>query len=198
MAAIWDASRVIPRGPAAVLSALDLTNGSADPLCALTDEDWRRAFAYSDRAQLTLLLGRFDTTAFPDWVRDRLARDLSDNCRRNELIRNAYCEMAREFEKAGVEFVLLKGFAHASHYVPDLRFRVQYDIDLYCPTEQLAATRDALLRLGYVGSTALDNLPLDHLPTLVRWTDWTPNGNCFDPNMPLAVDVHFRFWDRRT
>jgi hypothetical protein len=198
VAGLWDASRVIPRGPTAVLNALDLAGGSAEPLRALRDEDWRRALVFSDRAQLTLLLGQFVAAGIPDWVRDRLSRNVSDNASRIERLREAYLEIALALAQARAEFVVLKGFAQAPAYVADLRYRVQYDVDLFCPPGRLSAARNALARLGYSESGGLENLPLDHLPTMIRWTDWTSNGNYFDPNMPLAVDLHFRFWDRRT
>jgi MFS family permease len=195
---IWQENNTIPRGAAAVLSALRLPKGSKEPLDALTDEDWRQALAFSDRAQLTLLLGQFDAAGFPDWVRDRLERNLSDNCRHTERMRAAYFEIAGALEESAVEFVALKGFAQAQHYVPDLRFRVQYDIDLFCPHQHLSVARRALERLGYVASEGFEKFPLDHLPSMVRWDGWRPTGNYFDPDMAVAVDVHFRFWDAET
>jgi hypothetical protein len=194
-ATIWERS-AIPRGPAAVLNALHFSNGAAEVLHALKEEDWRRALAFSDRAQLTLLLGQFNAARWPEWVRARIEHNLSDNCKHSERIRNAHFEVSDALDAAGVEFVALKGFAQAS--VPDLRFRVQYDIDLFCPRRRLSGARDVLANLGYEPAAGFEKYPLDHLPTMVRWNGFKWNGNYFDPDMPLAVDVHFRFWDRET
>src|SRR5215468_10332133 len=103
---IWERS-AIPRGPAAVLSALHFSNGAAETLHALSEEDWRRALAFSDRAQLTLLLGQFNATRWPEWVRARIERNLSDNCKHSERIRNGHFEVSDALDAAGIEFVAL-------------------------------------------------------------------------------------------
>jgi hypothetical protein len=33
---------------------------------------------------------------------------------------------------------------------------------------------------------------------MIRNTDWKWRGDYYDPDLPLAVEVHFRFWDRET
>jgi hypothetical protein len=41
--------------------------------------------------------------------------------------------------------------------------------------------------------------PTDHLPALVRKTGWEwRGGSHFDPEIPLAIEVHLQFWDERT
>lgn len=197
MRPVWARSEGIPRGPAAVLAALDLSGGGAGALDSLGDEDWRAALAFADRAQLTLLLGRGGENV-PEWVRERLERNLSGNCKHTERLRGALFEIAGVFDARGIEFTVLKGFAHAADFVPDPCVRVQYDLDLYCRPADVAAARDALLDLGFKTAAAMDRCPLDHLPTMVRLDGWKWSGDYFDPDMPLAVDLHFRLWDRET
>ncbi len=194
----WARSEGIPRGPAAVLAFLDLSGAGAGALDSLGDEDWRAALAFADRAQLTLLLGRSDGAHFPEWVQERLDRNFRGNCGHTERLRGALLEIAGEFDKHGIEFAALKGFAHAADFLPDPCLRVQYDLDLYCRPAGVISARDALLELGFKPSTDLDGRPLDHLPTMVRMNGWKWKGDYFDPNMPLAVDLHFRLWDKDT
>jgi predicted MFS family arabinose efflux permease len=197
MRSIWERATAIPRGPAGVLASLAFDIGSSKHLASLDDEDWRQAFAYSDRAQLTLLLARGDMRPLPQWVRERIERNLADNCERTARMLDAYCEAADALQRAGIEFAVLKGFGHVPGSVPDERLRVQYDIDLYCLERDLNGMRDVLLALGYrPGGKESDRV--DHLPTMVRGGAWQWNGNYFDPDMPIAIEPHFRLWDPET
>ena len=145
---------------------------------------------FADRAQLTLLLSRFDLAA-P--VREHVEAALARNTVRVERVRAAYQEIAPRFEH-----VVLKGFTHAPAFIDDLRLRVQYDLDLYVPPSEHGPARDALLSLSYEPIRGMEGLAMDHLPTMVRRTGWEWRGDYFDPEMPVASEVHFRFWDART
>jgi Uncharacterised nucleotidyltransferase len=57
--------------------------------------------------------------------------------------------------------------------------------------------RDALMAAGYQPIAGLEAFPTDHLPALMRPTTWKWRGDFFDPEMPLAVELHFQFWDPR-
>jgi hypothetical protein len=35
------------------------------------------------------------------------------------------------------------------------------------------------------------------LPSLIRMTGWRGNGDYYDPEMPLTIELHFRFWDEQ-
>src|SRR5258708_37933826 len=39
-------------------------------------------------------------------------------------------------------------------------------------------------------------LPTDHLPALVRKTGWQWRNDFFDPEIPLAIELHVQFWNR--
>ena len=43
----------------------------------------------------------------------------------------------------------------------------------------------------------MERFPTDHLPALIRKTGWEWRGDFFDPEIPLAVELHFRFWNER-
>ena len=88
---------------------------------------------FADRAQLTLLLSRFDLAA-P--VREHVEAALARNTVRVERVRAAYQEIAPRFEH-----VVLKGFTHAPAFIDDVRLRVQYDLDLYVPPSEHGRAR---------------------------------------------------------
>jgi MFS family permease len=147
---------------------------------------------------LTLALGTECSYPFPAWVRERIDNNLRDNALRWEKVKAAYQEVSAQFESAGLEFLVLKGFSHCPDFVSDPRQRVQYDLDLYVPPEQVYAARDAALQLGYEPIHPRDRRPTDHLPTMIRKTGWRWRGNFFDPGFPASLELHFRFWDEQT
>ena len=181
-----------------MLRSLSLSSPESERLKQLSADDWRNALRFSDRAHLTLALGVACGDHLPEWVRERIEVNLSDNAQRWEQAKTAYCEAAAAFENAGLEFVVLKGFSQCPDFVNDPRQRAQYDLDLYLPPEQVDRAREAALKLGYEPVHALDRRPTDHLPTLIRKTGWQWRGNYFDPDLPLSLELHFRFWDERT
>jgi len=183
-----------PRHIGAVLSALRLNGGRAEELGSLDDATWHALLAYTDSTHLTLYLAARARDFAPGWVRQRLAKNLSDNSRRFERIKAAYGEMAYAFRKAGVNHVVLKGFSQWPDYSEDLRLRLQSDIDFYCPPESIFQARDLLIGLGY--KEVPTNSFADHLPIMIREGGWQWKGNYYDPDIPPMVELHHRLWNR--
>ncbi len=192
----WEAKRV-PRWTAAVMNALRFTGASVDALEALDEAGWEHVLGFCDLQQLTLVVGALGARA-PEPVKRRLDHNLAQNTERLARLTAAYHEIADAFEAASVEFLLLKGPAQWPRFISELRLRMHHDIDLLCPGESLLTGRDALSSLGYKAIEGLEQFPTDHLPVMVRDTGWRWNGNLFDPEIPPAVDLHFRLWDRAT
>ena len=185
----------VPREIAALLRALQLGRPDASQLHALTDTEWKSLLEFSDLAHLTLSLAQLDQQGFPDWVRHRLEKNLADNAARFDLVANTYQEAATALELAGVDYLVLKGFTQSPEYVPGPRLRMQSDLDLYCPQEEVPAARAALEAIGYVSDHQMDYSHADHVPTLYRKGRWTWRGNMFDPEMPLSIELHFCLWN---
>ncbi|HME10242.1 MAG TPA: MFS transporter, partial [Bryobacteraceae bacterium] len=76
--------------------------------------------------------------------------------------------------------------------------RPQGDLDLYCRKEQTSAARGVLAQLGYAPLPGLEDVPTDHAPPMIRQSSWTWRGDYFDPDAPIAVELHYRFWDEET
>ena len=180
----------MPPGPAAALAALHLT----DPrMPRLDDPQWRAALDFCDRSQITLPLRNAARDAMPAWVRERTDRNLADNVARLQRLLALYHDIAGKL--VGIEYVALKGLTHCELFGSRPEERPQYDVDIYCPPENVAEAYQRLQTLGLEPIEGRDKGYSDHLPPLIRRTGWQYAGNVFDPEMPLSVEVHFRFWN---
>ncbi len=188
-------SRRIPLYAQAVFDALQFAEPSFFGLKGLPDGDWHKLIGFCHRTQLAIPFALRAHDHLPAWVADGFHQNLANNAERWRRTKHAYREASGAFEAAGLEFVTLKGFTHAPGFVADPRLRAQYDLDLFFPPDQLRAARDVALGLGYQPIVSRDRHPVDHLPTLIRQTGWEWRGDYFDPDLPLALELHFRLWD---
>jgi hypothetical protein len=156
------------------------------------DNEWRRILAFADRTQLTAYLG--SAPGQPQWVRAEIAARIEKNAERLRRLQTAYREICSEFNSSGVDYALLKGFTHAAFGV-DLALRVQYDLDIFCPPGHIEGAALALRRLGYEPHTQR-SLSDQHLPPMVKPVEWKWSGDYFDPNIPIAIDLHTVIWSK--
>ena len=191
-----DQSAGVPGFFPAVLSGLQLSGARTQGLRELTDASWHELLAFCDLAHLTLPLVMACQDAAPGWVVARAHANLADNRVRVEKIASAYAEIARCFADSRVKHLVMKGFAQDS--VQPLEYRLQSDLDLYCPPEYIPAARAALESLGYQSDRTLAKYPADHVPEMTRRRGWQWRGNAYDPEMPPSVDLHFCFWNSAT
>jgi hypothetical protein len=185
----------LPRGAAAVLAALHLGDPRADALQELTEPEWHGALDFSDRSQLTLALRSRMRDAMPPWVRERTGRDAAHNLERLRLLRELYQSLAHRLGAAGIDYAALKGLTHCPDFGSQPEERTQYDIDLFVPHHDMDRARDVAVSLGFESLESMEGAPTDHIPALIRKTGWEWRGDFFDPEMPLAVELHFRFWN---
>jgi hypothetical protein len=189
---MWD--NRLPRGPAAALAALHLSQPRPDALARLTESQWREALDFCNRSQITLALRRRAREFMPEWVREITDRNLAHNVQRLRGIEDQYRTLSARLDAAGIPFLALKGLTQCPLFGSQPQDRPQYDIDLFTPRETVCAARDALLGLGLESMEGMERFPTDHLPALIRKTGWQWRGDVFDPEMPLAVELHFQFW----
>jgi MFS family permease len=130
-------------------------------------------------------------------LRGRIDRNIADNARRFERIKEAYAEFAAAMSHIGAEHLVLKGFAQWPDFVEHPRFRPQSDIDVYCPPESLRCAQDVLSGLGYEPGPAIHLQRADHLQPMIRRTQWKWRGNYYDPEIPSSFELHFCFWNER-
>lgn len=173
----------LPAGAAAALAALHFAEPRPETLARLTDRDRLAALDFCHHAGIALLVR--------DALPEATARDAANNLLRLRTLEDTY----REFARLPVDFVALKGITQCDLFGIRPEDRAQSDIDLYCPRETVGAAHEALLAAGYFPIAGLEALPTDHLPALMRPSGWKWRGDFFDPDMPLAVELHFQFWN---
>jgi MFS family permease len=191
---------VVPRVPASLwslLATLRFQGREAEPI-SLRDAEWREALDLCGRLQITLVVARALGDRAPEWVRQRLARNIADNSLRLDQTQALEKQVGEWLGAAGIDFVVLKGTTQWPHFVSDLRLRNQGDLDIYCAPQDARRAWDLFREHGYEVIDGGGDHPTDHLPTLIRKTGWEWHGNEFDPEMPLAIEVHSRFWDEGT
>lgn len=189
----------LPHHVALGVATLRFRGGGAQALRTLKDSQWKQVLHFLDSMHLTLCLGKHCGEDLPDWLRSRIATNLSDNIEHLRRLKAGYVEIATALQLAGVQHLVLKGFAHSERYSPGWQCRMQSDIDLYCPAESLFPARDALKAIGFLPSQLGQYLASDqHLPKMCRPTDWRWSGNHFDPEIPISIDLHQHFWNAST
>lgn len=196
-------SRHIPVYAQAVFDALHFQSSHLDTprfdaLGGLSDAAWRQLIEFCHQSQLAIPFALRCHHHLPAWVADSFRQDLLNNAERWRRMKLAYRHASSAFEAAGLEFVTLKGFTHAPAFVSDPHLRAQYDFDLLFPRDRVQAAYDVALGLGYEPITDGDRHRVDHLPTLIRKTGWEWRGDYYDPELPLAIELHFRLWDAET
>lgn len=187
----------VPKEFAALMDALQLEGSNTDALLALDDAEWLRLLEFCDLSHLALALSQVELAKAPEWVLSRLAKNVWDNAQRFERVRAAYVEAAAALRHAGVSHLVLKGFTQCPDYVIDPRLRMQSDIDLYCPQQQIQTAQAALMRIGYRSVNGPDYSRADHVPSLSRPGNWEWRGNQYDPEMPPGIELHFCLWNER-
>ena len=175
----------LPAGAAATLAALHFAEPRPEGLARLNDGERGEALDFCHHAGLTLLVR--------DVQPEATARDAANNLLRLRALEETY----QWLTGLPVEFVALKGITQCDLFGIRAEDRAQSDIDLYCPRETVETARDALLAAGYLPIAGLEAFPTDHLPALMRPSTWQWRGEFFDPEMPLAIELHFQFWNPR-
>lgn len=163
-------------------------------LRALTPRQWTEFLALTDEAHITLPVAIRCRGVMPVPIRDRLVQCLARNSARHARIVEAHASIAEAMSAHGVEFLVLKGLTHTPLWSGSPGLRPQYDVDLYCPRESIQAAASAAAKLGYEPARS-EYAGTDHLPVMIRRTGWRWHGDYYDPDQPLALELHFRFWN---
>jgi len=181
-----------------ILQALRFRNRSTAALEAIAPGAWPDLLRVTDRERLTLPLGIRCRDSLPGSVAARIDRNLACNAERRRRLITAHRELAVNLQSDRIDFVVLKGLAQWPYYTDDPLHRPQYDIDLFFPENSVDRALRIVKSLGYEAVHSRTDPHADHLPVMIRRTGWKWRGDYFDPEMPFSLELHFRFWDRRT
>ncbi len=147
-------NRVLAREVAGCLSVAGSPVEHVASLAKFSLSDWQRAQEWLDQSGIAL------------WFWDRLKRLGAqsalppDIARRMERIQKAhdlrvagmaeeFDSLNRSFERAGVEYAVLKGFALIPDYAPEARLRTAYDFDYLLPPGSMQRAGQVLKSNGY-------------------------------------------------
>jgi hypothetical protein len=180
---LWLHCPELPAGAAAALAALHFAEPRPEALARLNHTDRLAGLDFCHHAGIALLVR--------DILPEATARDEAHNVLRVRALEDTY----RQLAGLPVEFVALKGITQCSLFGIRAEDRAQSDIDLYCPRVTVGTAREALTAMGYRPIEGLEAFPTDHFPALMRPSPWKWRGDFFDPDMPLAIELHFRFWN---
>jgi MFS family permease len=187
--------RNVPNHITAALEALKFCGARREGLRTLNYAEWTDLLSRWRFLRLMVPLRLECGDDLPEWVRAQIDGNISDNAKRFERIKAVYLEFVDALRETRGEHLVLKGFAQAPDYVEHPRFRLQSDIDIFCPPRSILRARNALSRLGYEPSRSLELPPREHLPAMERRTCWEWRGNPYDPEIPISWELHYRFWN---
>jgi hypothetical protein len=194
---ICDGSPRIPGEVTALISVLQLREPNTANLRDLSDREWSDLLDFCDLAHLALPLAKLLPDTLPHWVIERLGQNVIDNAHRFKRVKSTYKEVAEVLSQVGVDYIVIKGFTQCPSYIELPKFRVQSDLDLYCPTK-IELAKIALEEIGYKSAKGTGGGFSDHTLALIRPGKWRWNGNHYDPEMPLSIELHFCLWNERT
>jgi hypothetical protein len=149
----------------------------------------------TDQQGLTLPLGIRCPGLMPPLIEARIQNNLASNAERHSRLIASHAEVAAKLSADALPFAILKGLTKTQHYCTDLRFRPQYDIDIYIPGPSLPAALHAVETLGWEALPERHGRKADHLPRMIRKTGWKWREDYYDPEMPAALELHFQFWN---
>jgi predicted MFS family arabinose efflux permease len=185
----------VPRHCAVMLGALQFRDSRPEALLALNQAEWNDLLTRAEYARLMIPLSQTCAKHMPAWVLARVERSVASTSERFERIKRDYLVIASALRDANAEHLILKGFALCPDFVAHPRLRMQSDIDIFCPPDSMERAREALHSIGYETRTDADYQLGHHLPPLAKKSTWKWRGDLFDPEMPIDLELHFRFSD---
>ena len=117
--------------------------------------DWERTFTWLDRAGLTLYLWqqleRMNAIQLlPSPVLVRFEQKLADNRRRVDHLADQFDSLNQAFNRAGVNYAVIKGFALVPSFCPDPVLRATSDLDYLVDRSSLTKAQRVLEQAGFV------------------------------------------------
>ena len=165
--------------------------GGAEPPLAFQPDDWSRLLAFSDRTQLSLYLR--GARGLPPQIERQIEERFLRNEERRRRVEQIFREIHKSLAERRLPFVVLKGFTHERGFGLAAGCRVQYDLDLLVQPDDKGAAALVLEGAGYRphGQASLSD---EHGRPWVRPFEWQWRGDYFDPEMPVAIELHDTVW----
>lgn len=188
-----------------VIESLCVSEPSEESLArlgAFSERDWQDGLPWVNESGLGLYLLRrvsdLDSLrVLPAGIRTQLQQDSATNRRRLAVMKEEFDSVLRAFTAAGVNYVVLKGFALIPEFCPDAALRSQYDYDFLVQTESACAAREALQERGYSLKDPSPGFQKDDesLFSAQALAIPSPDENFYSPTIPRTVELHLGLWE---
>jgi hypothetical protein len=165
--------------------------------------DWERALDWLDHTGLALwfwdrLKGLGARDAVPPEIGAQLERNFVDHSFRVASMAEEFDSINRSFASAGVEFVVLKGFALTPEYAPDARLRIAYDYDYLLRAESMERIAQALRNRGYIRRQERVDHPVVYVHSTHTLRMASRRDDLYSATLHRAVELHTRLWEPET
>jgi hypothetical protein len=169
-------------------------------LATFSRQDWQRVLDWLDQSGLALWfwhrlkeLGAPD--AVPPEIGERLDRLITDHSLRVVSMAEEFDSINRIFERAGVEYAVLKGFALIPEYARDARLRTAYDFDYLLPPDSMERADQPLRNGGYIHRHEDEGHSLRYTRSASTPRPFPQRDYLYSPALQRAVELHNRLWE---
>lgn len=176
--------------------------GAADveQLGGFGEAEWRSTLPWLDRSGLTLYLLRLlssleATDVLPPSILKRFRGNLAKNQRRLDHLANRFAAINEGFDRAAVNFAVIKGFSLVPEFCPDPSLRTLSDLDYLVDKQSLPLARQVLAELGYVAEKVRDlevqfRTPSSRVPSR--------SDDPYSQDTQPLVELHLGLWDQKS
>lgn len=170
------------------------------PWRAFGRRDWGRALEWLDRAGLALYFWQrqkemgTDELLPPD-ASTRLARIFADHQARVAFMTEECNLLNQVFEKGGIAYALLKGFAMIPDYCPDASLRTQYDYDYLLSPASLERADQALRAAGYLRKSGREQHPIVYFHSSRHPRAPSNRDDLYSARLYASVEIHLKLWE---
>ncbi len=187
----------------AILHQLNLSNSQPQDRSiwqTFNLKEWEQALNWMDTSGLALyFLNRVQAAnaadLLPESVRTRLMRGHTENRARVSLMAEELRMLCQLLGGAGIDFLLLKGFALVPDYCPDPSLRSQYDHDLLIHPSSIEQAEEALLKAGYHRKQSDETYHLIYIQAPHEVPPHLGPLGIYSINLTRPVELHIRLWD---
>ena len=150
------------------------------------------ALAFWDRLQRS---GTEDTVPHP--IRSVLAQYLADHRLRIAVMMREFDSLNGRFQRAGIEYVVWKGFALIPQYCPDACLRPCYDYDYLISADTWEDAKTVMQAAGYVLKPEPSRrLHVTFVPRDVPAGPSKVPLGLYSASLPRKVELHLSPWDQ--
>jgi hypothetical protein len=167
---------------------------------AFSRREWKQAVDWLDVSGLALLfwnrlrdLGAGN--AVPTEVGEELARSLDLHRSRIAAMTAEFNAINQCFEKAGIRYATLKGFALIPGYCPDAVLRTTYDYDYLVSPLDVDRAGQALAAAGWVRKKERVDHPLVFFCSACPPQTPIARDDLYSPGFPRTIELHHHLWE---